>query len=398
MRQHCPCLVLPEPITQDTHRGAPSSGAKDTTKPMTLHVALTHETTYRYDRLIGMGPQIIRLRPAPHCRTPILSYSLTLEPKVHFLNWQQDPFGNFLARVVLPEETRSFLGHGRSRRRHGRHQSVRLLRRRGARRIGRSPTTTVLRKELQPYLEPEPAGPHLEQIPHEHRAASRKSTIDFLCDLNRQLQQDIRISASAWNPACRRRRKRSARPSGSCRDSAWLLVQILRNLGLAARFVSGYLIQLTPDVKALDGPCRRRRPTSPICMPGPKSTFPAPAGSASIRRQACSPAKATFRLPPRRIRRARRRSPALTSKAEVDVRLQHGRHAHPRDPARHEALQRRDVATTSSRAGHTVDERLVKRRCAPQHGRRADVRRRRRHGRRGVEYRRRRPDQAPLCR
>ena len=76
---------------------------------MTLHVALTHRTAYHYDRVIGMAPQVIRLRPAPHCRTPILSYSLNLEPKQHFINWQQDPFANYCARVVLPEKTDRFV-------------------------------------------------------------------------------------------------------------------------------------------------------------------------------------------------------------------------------------------------------------------------------------------------
>ena len=127
---------------------------------MVLHVALTHQTTYRYDRSIGMGPQIIRLRPAPHCRTPILSYSLTLEPKVHFINWQQDPFGNFLGRVVLPEETDVFS------------VTVDLVADMAvinpfdffvADEAKECPFVydEMLTQELAPYLAPEPAGPML---------------------------------------------------------------------------------------------------------------------------------------------------------------------------------------------------------------------------------------------
>ncbi|PKA03201.1 transglutaminase N-terminal domain-containing protein, partial [Leptospira ellisii] len=73
---------------------------------MTIRVALTHETTYRYDRNVSLSPHVIRLRPAPHCKTSVVSYSLKVEPENQFLNWQQDPFGNFQARLVFPEKTK----------------------------------------------------------------------------------------------------------------------------------------------------------------------------------------------------------------------------------------------------------------------------------------------------
>jgi len=218
---------------------------------MTLHVALTHRTAYHYDRVISMAPQIIRLRPAPHCRTPILSYSLNLEPKTHFINWQQDPFANYCARVVLPEKTDRFV------------VTVDLV----ADMAVINPFDFFLaeearewpfdyepdlKRELAPYLEPLTVGPRLKAFV---ASIGRKktNTIDFLCDLNRRLASEVRYGIR-MEPGIQTPEETLEKASGSCRDTGWLLVQILRNIGLASRFVSGYLIQLRPDEKPLDGP------------------------------------------------------------------------------------------------------------------------------------------------
>src|SRR6195952_2584314 len=76
---------------------------------MAISVSLHHKSTYTYDKPVQLGPHVVRLRPAPHCRTPILSYSMRVLPKQHFLNWQQDPFSNYLGRLVFPEKTRELL-------------------------------------------------------------------------------------------------------------------------------------------------------------------------------------------------------------------------------------------------------------------------------------------------
>ncbi|MBR0753430.1 transglutaminase family protein [Bradyrhizobium jicamae] len=218
---------------------------------MALHVALTHETRYRYDRRIKMGPQVIRLRPAPHCRTPILSYSQTLEPKDHFVNWQQDPFGNFLARIVIPEPTDSFA------------VTIDVV----ADMAVINPFNFFVedsvkgwpfdygdeqRRDLAAYLEIEPPGPLLQRY---IASIERKpqNTIDFLIGVNQRLQSDISYLVR-MEPGVQTPEQTLQLASGSCRDSGWLLVQLLRHFGFATRFVSGYLIQLTPDVKSLDGP------------------------------------------------------------------------------------------------------------------------------------------------
>ena len=218
---------------------------------MAIQVALNHRTTYVYDRPINLGPQTVRLRPAPHCRTPIVSYSLKVEPAEHFVNWQQDPQGNFLARLVFHEKVTRF------------QVEVDLV----AEMTVINPFDFFLEpsaenysfeysesalKELKPFLELNPAGPKLTELLGQVDRTPRR-TVDFLVDINRMVQERVKYLVR-MEPGVQTPEETLELGSGSCRDSAWLLVNALRHLGLAARFCSGYLLQLVPDIKSLDGP------------------------------------------------------------------------------------------------------------------------------------------------
>lgn len=218
---------------------------------MSIQAALKHVTRYRYDRLITLGPQTVRLRPAPHCRAKVVAYSLKIEPDNHFLNWQQDPQSNWLARVVMPERTDHFT------------VSVDLT-------VDMEVInpfdfflepdaeqfpfvySSELKAELEPYLRPLPGGPAFNRY-LAGLSRKKKQTTAFIFDLNAKLAKDIGYLIR-MEPGIQAPEETLCKASGSCRDSAWLLVQLLRHMGLAARFASGYLIQLKPDVKSLDGP------------------------------------------------------------------------------------------------------------------------------------------------
>ena len=228
---------------------------------MAIRVALQHRTSYVFDRLVNVGPHEIRLRPAPQTRTPILGYSFSVTPAEHFLNWQQDPYGNWVARLMFTERTNKL--------------EVR---------VALTADMTVinpfdffvepysetfpfvyapsLAKELIPFLETAPVGVRVAAWLSAFRATIKPgdNTVTMLVRLNQQLQKQIRYLVR-MEPGVQDPERTLEQACGSCRDTGWLLVQILRNLGLAARFASGYLIQLAADQKPLDGP------------PGPERDF-----------------------------------------------------------------------------------------------------------------------------
>ena len=238
---------------------------------MSIHVALHHKTHYRYDRLVCLGPQVIRLRPAPHSRTRILSYALRVKPEKHFINWAQDPQSNYQARLVFEQPTREFLVEvdlvaemavlnpfdfflepNAQKFPFGYDPSLDHELAPFQRKCWLTPRfmqyLTNLRRELLGE-----AGRRTKQQRLELPDSEKLTTNDFIVAVNQRLWKDIKYTIRL-EPGVQTPEETLTKLSGSCRDSAWLLVQLMRHLGLAARFVSGYLIQLKPDVKSLDGP------------------------------------------------------------------------------------------------------------------------------------------------
>jgi uncharacterized protein (DUF2126 family)/transglutaminase-like putative cysteine protease len=224
-----------------------------------IKVGIEHRTSYTFDRMVSVHPHVVRLRPAPHTRTPIEAYSLEVEPADHFINWQQDAFGNFLARLVFPNPTRKLSINV------GLIADLKVINpfdffiEEYAETVPFS-YPAALREDLDPYLravddngEGSGSGELLQAWVDRHQYPPGTRTIDFLVGINSAVNVDVNYSVR-MEPGVQTPDHTLRTQVGSCRDSAWLLVAVLRRLGLAARFVSGYLVQLTSDVEAIDGP------------------------------------------------------------------------------------------------------------------------------------------------
>ncbi len=218
---------------------------------MSIKAALTHLTHYRYDQPVILSPQVIRLRPAPQGRTRVISHSLKVSPQPHFVNHQQDPYGNWLARFVFPEPVTELKIEVDLVADMSVYNPFDFFVEEGATKFPFDYPLDLV-DDLTIYRRPEPAGPRLQAL-LDTIPRQADSTVDFVVEVNRRVSDEIayviRMEPGVFTPEETLHQKR-----GSCRDSSWLLVQVLRHLGLAARFVSGYLIQLKPDLKALDGP------------------------------------------------------------------------------------------------------------------------------------------------
>lgn len=218
---------------------------------MSIKAALNHITHYKYERPVKLGPQVIRLRPAPHTKSHICSYSLNIHPSKHFINWQQDPFGNYMARIVFPDETKEFRVEVDLITEIRVFNPLDFFLEESAEHYPLS-YDNELKAELAPYLEIKENGSLLNEFIKKINS-SKQNTIDFIfsCNslVNRNLEYLIRLE-----PGVQSCEETLSTKKGSCRDMAWLLCQLLRHCGLASRFVSGYLIQLKQDVKSLDGP------------------------------------------------------------------------------------------------------------------------------------------------
>ncbi|MDT5218093.1 MAG: hypothetical protein QOF15_198 [Mycobacterium sp.] len=233
---------------------------------MSIKVALEHRTSYTFDKLVQVYPHVVRLRPAPHSRTTIEAYSLRIDPGEHFINWQQDALGNFLARLVFPKPTRQLTITV------GLIADLKVINpfdffiedwaETWAPSSGQQGWSypKSLADDLKPFMRPvdengEDSGPGdlVQAWVANFSVPPGTRTIDFLVALNRAINVDVTYSLR-MEPGVQTPDFTLRTGVGSCRDSAWLLVSILRQLGLAARFVSGYLVQLASDVVALDGP------------------------------------------------------------------------------------------------------------------------------------------------